>query len=284
MSDGVSEWDQRLPYALFFYNTSPHNTYKIDIARGMKALYEVTAERIRSQAEAMKRYYDRVNEVDKTKFELYDRVFVFNPNVAVDKDSSKLTPPWEGPFRIVEMSENSATVRYLGPQNLEKRVQKDFLRKIQPEVEGDQFYLFKPDKKRVQGAEIGGTLMDFNVGCGCHQLTLSLLPVRQIPAASIWTAENPFVLARGGAVAESIKLDALNKDNYYVGASNAVVEDRLAEPTEDQLVQVMLRLVELCGAVRSAVQAHAALKCGNTVTNAAQTQVSAVAQANALNG
>ncbi|KAH7720451.1 hypothetical protein AAVH_12091 [Aphelenchoides avenae] len=83
-------------------------------------------------------------------------------------------------------------------------------------------------------AEIGGTLMDFNVGCGCHQLTLSLLPVRQIPAASIWTAENPFELARGGAVAETIKLDALNKDNYYLGASNAVVEDRLAEPTETE--------------------------------------------------
>ncbi|KAH7673286.1 gagpol and env protein precursor, partial [Aphelenchoides avenae] len=311
MSDGVSELDQRLPYALFFYNTSPHSTtgvspffllhgtdpnfpvcgsptsivspytvdldtYKMEIARGMKALYDVTAERIKSQAEAMKRYLDRVNEVGKTKLELFDRVFVFNPNVAVDKDSSKLTPPCEGPFRIVEMSENSATVRYLGPQKLEKRVQKDFLRKIQPEVEDDQFYLFKPDKKRgrpngprpeKQGgrAEIGGTLMDFNVGCGCHQLTLSLLPVRQFPAASIWTAENPFELARGGAVAESIKLDALNKDNYYLGASNAVVEDRLAEPTEDQLVQVMLRLVELCGAVRSAFPAHAALKCGNTV-------------------
>ncbi|KAH7724764.1 gagpol and env protein precursor [Aphelenchoides avenae] len=179
MSDGVSEWDQRLLYALFFYNTSPHSTtgespffllhgtdpnfpvcgsptsvvspytvdldtYKMEIARGMKALYEVTTERIKSQAEAMKRYYDRVNEVGKTKFELFDRVFVFNPNVPVDKDSSKLTPPWEGPFRIVEMSENSATVRYLGPQELEKRVQKDFLRKIQPEVENDQFYLIRP--------------------------------------------------------------------------------------------------------------------------------------------
>ncbi|KAH7710328.1 gagpol and env protein precursor [Aphelenchoides avenae] len=206
-------------------------------------------------AEAMKRYYDRVNDVEKTKFELFGRVFVFNPNVGVDKDSTKLTAPWEGPFRIVEMSENSATERYLGPQKLEKRVQKDFRRRIQPEVEDDQFYL----------VEIGGTLMDFNVGCGCHQLTLSLLHVRQIPAASIWTAENPFELARGGALAESIKLDALNKDNYYLGASNAVVEDRLAEPTENQLVQVMLRHVELCGAVRCAFPAHAALKCGNTV-------------------
>ncbi|KAH7724763.1 hypothetical protein AAVH_07631 [Aphelenchoides avenae] len=95
---------------------------------------------------------------------------------------------------------------------------------------------------------MGGTLMDFNVECG-----------------SSGRRKTRFELALGGAVAESIKLDAHNKDNYYLGASNAVVEDRLAEPTEDQLVQVMLRLVELCGAVRSAFPAHAALKCGNTV-------------------
>ncbi|KAH7719684.1 gagpol and env protein precursor [Aphelenchoides avenae] len=183
MTDGVSEWDQRLPYALFFYNTSPHKTtgespffllhgadanfpvcgvptttispytvdldgYKVELARGMKALHEVTTERIKKQAEAMKSYYDRVNEVDKTQFKLFDRVFVFNPNVAVDKNSTKLTSPWEGPFRIVEMSDNSATVRYLGPVKLEKRVQKDFLRKVHPEVVDDQFYLFKPILKR----------------------------------------------------------------------------------------------------------------------------------------
>ena len=45
------------------------------------------------------------------------------------------------------MSDNSATVRFLGPQKLEKRVQVDYLRKIPPEVADDEFYLYKPDKK-----------------------------------------------------------------------------------------------------------------------------------------
>ncbi|KAH7723371.1 gagpol and env protein precursor [Aphelenchoides avenae] len=182
MTEGVSKWDQRLAYALFFYNSSPHSTtgespffllhgvdpnfpvcgvpttavspytvdldgYKVELARGMKALHEVVTERIQKQAEAMKRYYDKVNKVEKTSFELYDRVFVFNPNVSVDRDSTKLSSPWEGPFRIVGLSDNSATVRFLGPQKLEKRVQMDYLRKIPPEVAEDEFYLYKPDKK-----------------------------------------------------------------------------------------------------------------------------------------
>ncbi|KAH7710724.1 gagpol and env protein precursor [Aphelenchoides avenae] len=182
MSDGVSEWDQRLAYALFFYNSSPHSTtgesplfllhgadpnfpvcgipsttvspytvdldgYKVELARGMKALHEITTERMQKQADAMKRYYDQVNKVEKTHFELYDRVFVFNPNVSVDRDSTKLSSPWEGPFRITALSDNSATVSFLGPQKLEKRVQMDYLRKIPPEVADDEFYLYKPDKK-----------------------------------------------------------------------------------------------------------------------------------------
>ena len=113
----------------------------------------------------MKRYYDLVNKVEKTHFELYDRVFVFNPNVSVDRDSTKLSSPWEGPFRITALSDNSATVRFLGPQKLEKRVQMDYLRKIPPEVVEDEFYLYKPDKtvgrpkgpskKGVEGTKMG---------------------------------------------------------------------------------------------------------------------------------
>ena len=107
--------------------------------------------------------------------------------------------------------------------------------------------------------------MDFNAGCGCHQLTLSLLPVKQLPAASIWSAPNVFELARGGAVAESIRMDSINKDNYFLGASQAVIEYRLAEPTEEQLVQAMLKVAEQCAQVRRAFTGTAALKCGTTM-------------------
>jgi hypothetical protein len=107
--------------------------------------------------------------------------------------------------------------------------------------------------------------MDFNVGCGCHQRQLSLLPVKQLASASMWTASNAFELARGGAVAESVKLDAANKDNYFLGTSQMVVEYRMAEPTEDQIVQAMGKLVEQCDGVRRAFTGISTLKCGTTM-------------------
>jgi len=76
----------------------------------------------------MKRYYDQLHKVEKTQFQLYDRVFVFNPYVSVDRDSTKLSSPWEGPFRTTALSDNSATIRFINPQKLEKRVQVDYLR------------------------------------------------------------------------------------------------------------------------------------------------------------
>ncbi|KAH7724745.1 hypothetical protein AAVH_07613 [Aphelenchoides avenae] len=84
----------------------------MNFARGMKELHELVSQRIEREAEEMKTYYDKQNSVEKTAFVVSDRVFVFNPNIVVDKHSSKLTPQWEGPFRILELSENSALVRF----------------------------------------------------------------------------------------------------------------------------------------------------------------------------
>ncbi|KAH7695985.1 gagpol and env protein precursor, partial [Aphelenchoides avenae] len=275
MSDGVSEWDQRLAYALFFYNSSPHSTtgesplfllhgadpnfpvcgipsttvspytvdldgYKVELARGMKALHEITTERMQKQADAMKRYYDQVNKVEKTHFELYDRVFVFNPNVSVDRDSTKLSSPWEG------------------PQKLEKRVQMDYLRKIPPEVAEDEFYF----------AEIGGSLKDFEMGCGSHnRFKLDIMPVVQPPVAGFWRASTALDLARGAAVAESVNMTTTVKEQFFMSTSTAVVELRLAEPTDDQIVTAMLKMIDNCPERRQAFVADSRvpLKCDTTV-------------------
>ncbi|KAH7680235.1 gagpol and env protein precursor [Aphelenchoides avenae] len=187
MEDGALEWDQRLPYALFYYNCCPHSTtgespyfslhgtdptfvqfakpsvtvskytvdddsHKMNFARGMKELHELVTQRIEREAEAMKAYYDKQHGVEKTSFLISDRVFVYNPNIVVDKYSSKLTPQWEGPFRILELSDNSALVRYLGPRRLEKRVQLDYLRKVPHEVQENVFYLYEDQKVKQQQA------------------------------------------------------------------------------------------------------------------------------------
>ncbi|KAH7700597.1 gagpol and env protein precursor, partial [Aphelenchoides avenae] len=296
MSDGVSEWDQRLAYALFFYNSSPHSTtgespffllhgtdanfpvcgipstavspytvdlegYKIELARGMKALHEVTTERIQKQAEAMKRYYDKAHNVEKTQFKLYDRVFVFNPNVSVDRESTKLSSPWEGPFRIVSLSDNSATLRFLGPQKLEKRVQLDYLRKIPHEVAEDEFYLYKPDKKQrdrriPQGLE---------QSCNAHKyFKLDVMPVIQPPKSSFFKASTAVDLARGAAESES--MTALDKEPFFLGTSSAVVELRLAEPTDDQIATAMLKMIYTCTERLDAFTdaSHVPLQCSNT--------------------
>ncbi|KAH7719799.1 gagpol and env protein precursor [Aphelenchoides avenae] len=309
MSDGTSEWDQRLPYALFFYNSSPHkatgespffllhgadanfpvcgvpstavspytvdvDTYKMELARGMKALHEAAAERIGEQAEAMKKYYDRVHQVEKTQvFKLFDRVFVYNPNVGADRDSTKLTPQWEGPFRIVEMSDNSATVRFLGPQKLEKRVQLDFLKRVPAEVVNDEFYLYKPDKKRGRPRggrnqqkdaqtelrrskrtvrfEIRGGALDYKVGCGCHlQMKLDQVPgVKQPPGSSSWSASSPFGLAQGVHVAESVTFSADDQEAFFLKKADALVRIGCVEPSEDLMVKVVVQVARLCPAV-----------------------------------
>ncbi|KAH7689613.1 gagpol and env protein precursor, partial [Aphelenchoides avenae] len=220
MSDGVSEWDQRLAYVLFFYNSSPHSTtgespffllhgadpnfpicgasttvvspytvdldgYKVELARGMKALREVATERMQKQAEAMKRYYDKLHQVEKTRFELYDRVFVFNPNVSVERDSTN--------------------------------------------------------------KEIGGSLKDYEVGCGSHKrYKLDVMPVSQPPKSTFFSAATPLELARGAAVAEAENLTALQKELFYMGTSSEVVEMHLADPSEEQIVTAMLKMIDTC--------------------------------------
>ncbi|KAH7707236.1 gagpol and env protein precursor [Aphelenchoides avenae] len=236
MSDGVSEWDLRLAYALLFYSSSPHSTtgespffllhgadanfpvcgvpstavspytvdldgYKIELARGMKALHEVTTERIQKQAEAVKRHYDKAHNVEKTQFKLYDRVFVFNPNFT------------------------------LGSK------------------------------------EIGGSLMDYEQSCNAHKyFKLDVMPVIQPPESSFFKATTAVDLARGAAVAESESMTALDKELFFLGTSLAVVELRLAEPTDDQLVTAMLKMIYTCTERLDAFTdaSHVALQCSNT--------------------
>ena len=53
-------------------------------------------------------------------------------------------------------------------------------------------------------------------------------------------------LARGAAVAESVNITATVKEQFFMSTSTAVVENRLAEPTDNQLVTAMLKMIESC--------------------------------------
>ncbi|KAH7721137.1 hypothetical protein AAVH_11373 [Aphelenchoides avenae] len=187
----------------------------MNFARGMKRLHELVTERIESEAAAMKAYYDKQNSVEKTSFHESDRVFVYNPNIVVDKHSSKLTPQWEGPFRIIELSENSALVRL----------------------------------------DIHGTLLDFNANCSCHKhLKLSLvMGVANVPAcADLWVANTPYELAQGLQVAECLQMTSESRALYFNNNSSLASVSAYAKPTEASVIRVMSALAGICSKRRQA--------------------------------
>lgn len=115
--------------------------------------------------------------------------------------------------------------------------------------------------------EIGGTLADYEMGCGNHRrFKLDVMPVTQPPTSVFWSASTPLELARGAAVAEAVNMTAVDKEQFYMGTSPAVLELRLAEPTNDQIVMAMLKMVEDCPERKQAfVEAqHAPFKCTTT--------------------
>ncbi|KAH7706337.1 hypothetical protein AAVH_26441 [Aphelenchoides avenae] len=199
----------------------------MNFARGMKALHELVSERIEREAAAMKAYYNQQHGVEKTSFQVSDRVFFYNPNIAVDRHSTKLTPQWEGPFRVLELSENSALVSY----------------------------------------EIDGTLLDFSSVCPAHKsLKLSSVTSSMPSCAVLWTAKNVYDLAQGVQVAESLQLSPASRALFFANNSPLASTDSFAKPTEDTLVRVMAKLVSSCKERQSAFAATAfkKLTCSST--------------------
>ena len=95
--------------------------------------------------------------------------------------------------------------------------------------------------------EIGGSLKDYEVGCGNHnRFKLEVMPVNQPAKSSFFSAKTPLELARGAAVAEAENLSVLQKELFYMGTSSEVVEMHLADPSEDQIVTAMLKIIEAC--------------------------------------
>ena len=77
----------------------------------------------------------------------------------------------------------------------------------------------------ICSAEIGGSLKDYEMGCGAHKrFKLNVMPVMQPSAAGFWSATTALELARGAAVAESVNMTATVKEQFFMSTSTAVVE------------------------------------------------------------
>ncbi|KAH7723373.1 hypothetical protein AAVH_09089 [Aphelenchoides avenae] len=105
------------------------------------------------------------------------------------------------------------------------------------------------------------------MGCGVHKrFKLDVMPVIHPPSSSFWSATTALELARGAAVAGAENMTALDKELFYMGTSSAIVELRLAEPTDDHLVTAMLKMIEECPERKQAFveDSRVPLKCSTT--------------------
>ncbi|VDN27418.1 unnamed protein product [Gongylonema pulchrum] len=151
-----SEWDARLPFVLYAYNTAPHDTtgespyfllhgtdpilpfrpeaednirelvididhYRAELLRGLQKIRAQASRNLRKAQALAKEYYDKRNRTVAGAFKVGERVLVYMP--------TKKGKLYAGPYRIIELSENSALVRLIGKTEQPFRVQIDHLKK-----------------------------------------------------------------------------------------------------------------------------------------------------------
>ncbi|VDO57900.1 unnamed protein product [Haemonchus placei] len=82
---------------------------------GLKLARECIVEQGEKYRARAKDCYDRHWKTEKsTKFKIEDRVYVHVPAEKGASKHPKLTVPWSGPYRVIAVTSNSATVTEIG--------------------------------------------------------------------------------------------------------------------------------------------------------------------------
>uniref|UniRef100_A0A8R1DE69 Integrase n=1 Tax=Caenorhabditis japonica TaxID=281687 RepID=A0A8R1DE69_CAEJA len=141
-----AEWDEKLPYAVFAYNACKHDAtgesphfimygrdvripmkedldeqigkYQVDLdeykyrhVEQMKIAQEEARKQVRKEQQDAKKWFDENNQVGKIKFPVVgDRVLVKILAEKLGATNPKLVNEWQGPYRILATSKNSAEV------------------------------------------------------------------------------------------------------------------------------------------------------------------------------
>ncbi|KAL6738325.1 hypothetical protein Aduo_011885 [Ancylostoma duodenale] len=166
-----AQWDVLLPMVIFPYNSAPHEAvgespfymlhafdpnypsneipseqlswnhidfddYKYELMAGINHISECAKELNENYKENMKQKYDARNKVDSNKLpKVGDRVYVKLPREKSSSKYPKLVDCWSGPFRVLEVSENSALLANIGKDGDPIRVQHDILIKLPDEID-----------------------------------------------------------------------------------------------------------------------------------------------------
>ncbi|EYB96269.1 hypothetical protein Y032_0152g2896 [Ancylostoma ceylanicum] len=147
-----TEWDLRLPFCIMAYNKTPHSStgqsphfvlhgidpifpsstipstgvsrytmdkamdhYKTAVLQGIVETHERVKEYNDRMRARMKKFYDEGKNVDGSKLPAVgERVYVEVPMKMGKSKHPKLACEWSGPFRVIDVTEKSATVTRIG--------------------------------------------------------------------------------------------------------------------------------------------------------------------------
>lgn len=165
---GDESWNRLLPFALYSYNTSPHQStgespffllhafdpvpmgsldepektspYQIDLDSYKEGLidcvrtaWEEAREHATKERERAKRYYDthRAEELTGNReFHVGDRVYMFEPRAKNGKTNPKLESEYSGPYRVIQVFDTSALITIIGANKEPLKIQFDMLLKV----------------------------------------------------------------------------------------------------------------------------------------------------------
>lgn len=177
-----SEWDKMLPYCVFAYNTTVHEatgespffvlhgidayvpwasvpevgvseymadmeSYVQELAVGTEVARNYALEVNEKMRQRMKSLYDKRNKVAESPLKPGDRVYMRVPSERQPLNP-KLTNQWEGPYRVIEVSGNSALITLIGQNKDPLRIPFDKLRKLPMGMTNDPIRTVRSRGKR----------------------------------------------------------------------------------------------------------------------------------------
>ncbi|RCN42221.1 integrase core domain protein [Ancylostoma caninum] len=131
------------------------STYMVDLDSyinemlvGMKLAHEHAQECNENARQKMKATYDKGNRVIERPLTLGDRVYMRVPAEKASSKHPKLVNEWTGPFRVTDLSDNSALVTLINANEDPKRVPFDQLRKLPRGVDDEPVQTTKSRTRR----------------------------------------------------------------------------------------------------------------------------------------
>ncbi|EYC28685.1 hypothetical protein Y032_0007g3355 [Ancylostoma ceylanicum] len=166
-----AQWDILLPMVVFAYNSAPHEAigdspfymlhafdpnqpsneipseslswnhvdfddYKYELLTSIQHLRDCSRGMSEEYRNSMKQRYDARNKVEPSKLpRVGDRVYVRLPGEKNKSKHPKLVDCWSGPFRVIEVSENSALLSNIAKNEDPIRIQHDMVMKVPHELD-----------------------------------------------------------------------------------------------------------------------------------------------------